>query len=149
MRLIHGTGGLVLLAFLGAMDGVALAQVTESPPAESTQTIVASTDQSRFQAKGLPLGSFRLFPTLDFGVAYDDNVYRTSLATLNDYYFVINPALVLRSEWSRDSLELKASLDQYQYNKLNHETNTNYDVSATGRLDLSRGLAVNGTTSYE
>ena len=149
MKLIHGAGGVLLLACLGAVGGAAVAQTTEAPPAESTQTIVASTDQSRFEAKGLPLGAFRLFPTLDFGVAYDDNVYRTSLGTLSDYYFVINPAVVLRSEWSRDSLELKASLDQYQYNKLSSETNTNYDFAADGRLDLSRGLSVDGTTSYE
>ena len=149
MKLIHGAGGAALLACLGAMGGAAVAQTTEAPPAESTQTIVASTDQSRFEAKGLPLGSFRLFPTLDFEAAYDDNVHRTSLGTLSDYYFVINPAVVLRSEWSRDSLELKASLDQYQYNKLNTETNTNYDLAADGRLDLSRGLSVDGTTSYE
>jgi hypothetical protein len=149
MKSVFGAGGMMLLAVLGIFDGAVFAQVTEAPPAENTQSIIASTDQSLFQAKGLPFGSFRLFPTLDFGVAYDDNVYRTSLATLNDYYYVINPALVLRSEWSRDSVELKASLDQYQYNRLDHETHTNYDVAADGRLDLSRGLSVDGITSFE
>src|ERR1700678_2868851 len=29
-----------------------------------------------FQAKGIPLGTFRLFPTLNTSVNYDDNVFR-------------------------------------------------------------------------
>ena len=80
-------GVLLLAACLGAVGGAAVAQTTEAPPAESTHTIVASTDQSRFEAKGLPLGAFRLFPSLDFGVAIQHdgiNVYRTSLGTLSD-----------------------------------------------------------------
>ena len=31
-----------------------------------------------YDAKGLPVGGFRLRPALDVGASYDDNVYRTS-----------------------------------------------------------------------
>ena len=135
-------------ALASLFAGAALAQ-TSVAPAENVEQAVMSADQSRFAAKGLPLGDFRLFPTLDFEVAHDDNVYRTSLGALSDNFFIISPALVLRSDWDRHFLAFKASLDQYEYVRLDHETHTNYDVGADGRIDLLRGLTLDTSASYD
>jgi len=147
MRRSCAASAIAALAFLSSVPE-AWAQI-ETAPAATTPAAEASGDQSRFQAKGLPLGDFRLFPTLDVDAAYDDNVFRTSLEPVSDYFFVLSPALVLRSEWERHMFEIKANLDQYQYVRLDHESHTNFDVSADGRLDLLRGLTADATVAYD
>jgi hypothetical protein len=117
-------------------------------PAQSPETFVLATDQSRFQAKGLPLGTFRLFPTLDLDAAYDDNVYRTDTSRTSDWYFTLSPAFSLNSDWGRHMLKIRAKLDQYFYRQINHESHTDFESSAIGRLDILEGLWVDATASY-
>ncbi|HKD22905.1 MAG TPA: outer membrane beta-barrel protein [Rhizomicrobium sp.] len=135
-------------ALVFSFAGSALAQ-TETAPAQSVPEVVQISDQSLFAAKGLPIGDFRLFPTLDLEAAHDDNVYRTPLGQLDDYFFVISPAVVLRSEWARHLIALRANLDQYQYDRLDHETHTNYNFAGDGRFDLLQGLTLDTTLSYD
>ncbi|MDE2181431.1 MAG: outer membrane beta-barrel protein [Alphaproteobacteria bacterium] len=130
---------MVLLACLSCAGMAAWAQTPTDNPA----------DQTLFEAKGLPLGGFRLFPTLDVGANYDDNVLRTDVGQINDWYFSIKPAFLLTSEWSRHMLRLRAVYDEYLYNRLPDESHGDLDVAADGRLDLWNGMNLSATSSYE
>lgn len=133
---------LLLCACLSAVAAGSAAQ--ETNPGQ-----VAAEDHSLFNPKGLPLGAFRLFPTLEIGANYDDNVLRSESNASSDWYFTLGPSLVLRSEWSRHMLRLRASYNQYWYDKLVDESHGDLDVQADGRLDLWHGITVAATSSYE
>ena len=122
----------------------------EATPAGSEQTAaqLSAADHSLFSAKGLPLGSFRLFPTLELGGNYDDNVFRTDAAKVDDWFFNINPTLLLTSEWSRHMLSLRVSYDDYLYDRLTDESRADFTSAADGRLDLGDGITVSATTGY-
>lgn len=98
--------------------------------------------------QGMPLGGFRLYPTVTFGANYDDNIYRTQTATVSDYYFNENPAFTLQSQWGRHSLALFGALNAYQYSKRSTENHLDWNIGGDGRLDMLRGMDFTGGGSY-
>lgn len=101
-----------------------------------------------YDAKGLPLGGFRLRPALDVGASHDDNVYRTSAAKVGDVFYTISPSFDLKSQWSRNLLELTGGLTRYQYNTRTSENRNDWYVGGNGRLDIARETAFSGEVSY-
>ena len=101
-----------------------------------------------YDAKGLPLGAFRLKPALDVAAASDDNVFDTETDTQSDIFYVINPSFDLASDWSRHKLEIMGGLTRYQYQDQGSESRTDWNLGASGRLDVLRGTYLEGETSY-
>ena len=103
-----------------------------------------------YDAKGLPLGGFRLFPTFNFDVGYDDNVLRQQAASniIDSIFTQESGTVTLRSNWSRHELELFGGLDTTQYADLSSEDNTNWNVGGIGRLDIQRGSSLGVGTTY-
>jgi hypothetical protein len=100
-----------------------------------------------YDAKGIPLGGFRLFPTLDLDASYDDNVFRLPTAQ-SDYFFTISPALRLQSQWGRHFFEIYGGLNDYQYMTFSGENLIDWKVGADGRLDISRAAMVSANVFY-
>ena len=100
-----------------------------------------------YDAKGIPLGGFRLFPTLDLDASYDDNVFRLATAQ-SDYFFTISPALRLQSQWGRHYLEVYGGATNYEYATLGSENLTDWKVGADGRLDISRAAMLSANVFY-
>ena len=137
---------------------------TNPPGAATTDYICAETCISSFaittqgvlgrirpdyDAKGVPLGGFRFFPSLDVGATYTDNVYYTNTDEKTDTIFTIAPRLDLQSQWARHAVELYAGLQQQQYVNFGSETQTNWDVGGSGRLDLLRGMDLLDNLSFQ
>jgi hypothetical protein len=101
-----------------------------------------------YDAKGLPLGGFRLRPALDIGATATDNVFATQAGKENDIYYSITPSFDLKSDWSRHQIELKGSLTRYQYSKHSSESRTDWDIGASARIDVLRGTMIEGASSY-
>lgn len=101
-----------------------------------------------YDPKGLPLGGFRLYPTLDLGVAGDTNIYRTDAGTMGDAYFTIAPNLDLRSDWNNNLVEVTAAVSHYRYADHDSESHTDWNVGGHGRLDILRGTSVDGEVDY-
>lgn len=101
-----------------------------------------------YDPKGLPLGGFRLYPTLDVGVAGDTNIYRTEAGTVGDAYFTIAPNLDLKSDWTNNLVEVTAAVSHYRYAEHDTESHTDWNVGGHGRLDILRGTTVDGEVDY-
>jgi hypothetical protein len=101
-----------------------------------------------YDAKGLPLGGFRLYPTLDLGVAGDTNIYRTDTNEAGDAYFTIAPNLDLRSDWNNNLVEVTAAVSNYRYAENGRESHTDWNVGGHGRLDILRGTTMDGEVDY-
>ena len=98
---------------------------------------------------GVPLGGFQLFPSIALDVSHDDNVFRIQRGTRGDIFVQLAPDLLLKSNWSQHMLNFQAGLQTYQYSNLSTESRTDWNVAATGRLDVQRGSEITGQASYQ
>jgi hypothetical protein len=120
-------------------------------PNSYTATVAGVMGRKRpdYEPKGLPLGAFRLFPTLDLGVSNTDNVYYTPSPTRSDTYFTVAPRLDLQSQWSQNALELYAGLQEKKFASLSSEDQTDWNAGGAGRLDILRGVDLYVKNAYE
>jgi hypothetical protein len=100
-----------------------------------------------YDAKGIKMGGFRLFPQIDLGIAYDDNVFRLPDAH-SDWYFREAPAVRLRSQWGRHFLEFYGGLNHYDYGRFSSLNLTDWNMGAGGRYDVTYGSAIAVAASY-
>ena len=103
---------------------------------------------AQVQPNGMPFGGFRLYPSLDVSANYDDNVYRTDTATMDDWFIKETPGLKLQSDWLRHQLDVYASLSALQYTSLTHESHVDWNLGGDGRLDILQGLDFSVTGQY-
>ncbi|GAA0553810.1 hypothetical protein FHS83_001664 [Rhizomicrobium palustre] len=101
-----------------------------------------------YDAKGIPMGGFRLFPNLDTKSSYDDNVFKTS-SPVSDWFFTISPTLRLQSQWGRHFLEVYGGSNVYQYATQTGQNLADWRVGTDGRVDISRAANVSMNTYYE
>src|SRR6202012_4164459 len=109
----------------------------------TTQQDIGVMDRPRpeYDAKGIPLGGFRLFPTLGVTANYDDNVFRQPDGQ-SDWYFEETPELRLESQWGRHFFEVYAGADNYDYSKNSRLNLTDWTAGLDGRYDLSRAANI-------
>jgi len=139
----------VLVVGFGASVPAKAGDATTPTYIGMTPQDVGVMDRARpaYDAKGVPLGGFRLFPTLDLNASYDDNVFRVPAAQ-SDYFFTISPALRLKSQWGRHFFEVYTGLNNYEYMQFSEENLTDWRVGADGRLDISRAATASANVYY-
>ena len=101
-----------------------------------------------YDAAGLPLASFLLFPTFAAGPSIDDNIFRSAGGTVSDVFWTLSPRLDLRSQWSQDVLQLYTQLDNYQYDSHGTESRTNWIVGGAGEVGIAPGMVLDANASY-
>ena len=87
---------------------------------------------------GVRAGGMMLFPSIELGLAYDDNVYRQSSDVATDSVRYFRPRMYGVSRWSRHEFRFDAGLDSSDFTELNTENLTNWYTGLGGRLDISR-----------
>lgn len=129
------------LAMMTALAAVAL------PPGASAfdpdkSAGVTSRARPAFDARGVQLGSFKLYPSIGLGVGYHDNVFNSNgaiNAAREDFLFEVTPKLQLNSDWGRHALNLHAQSRSYFYQDFSDEDRTDWKVSGDARLDIFGG----------
>ncbi|MEQ1863672.1 MAG: outer membrane beta-barrel protein [Micropepsaceae bacterium] len=94
-----------------------------------------------YDAKGIPLGAFRLYPSVVLKLNTSNNVFQSDSARKGDINFEIAPAFELKSQWSQHALEVFGRLDALRFADHSSENLTDWTVGANGRLDVRRGSA--------
>jgi hypothetical protein len=110
---------------------------------------VLNRERPEYEPLGIRLGAFRVFPTANLNVVYDDNVLRTDSNALSDWAFSLTPAINVRSDWTRHYLAARASATRYRYARLSSENRTEWNATAGGRLDILTGFNLAGAASYD
>lgn len=141
------------LAALGVAPA-AYAQVPgSSPPAPrqepDTRTPAAQTAEN-YEAKGVRVGTFLLFPTMELDEAFNDNIYASSAATgrTSSFIQIFKPSAELRSDWSNHMLNLFARGAFGLYSADAAQNFHDFSVGADGRLDIQRNWNVYGGGSF-
>ncbi len=144
-----GTGLLFVAAAL-LSAGVAEAQ---TKPAGQTKSKRGETVLTRARPEvdplGIRVGSFLLFPKLTLEQSYNDNIYATSDDETDDFITNIRPEVSLESDWTNHALNLAAGLDQGLYFSNDNADYTDWFTRATGRLDVTRDINVEGGAGFK
>jgi hypothetical protein len=119
---------------------------TSAPTPPPPSAFVTATDP--YAAKGLPLGGFRLYPTIEVTGNYDNNVYLTATNQKDDFFVRETPQAMLHSDWSRHELDVYAAGSFYQYTNLPLQDHIDWQGGGDGRLDIYQGLTFTGSGSY-
>jgi hypothetical protein len=135
---------LIALAVLAATPAFAQGEAPQGPE----NLGVMDRERPDYDAKGLPLGAFRLKPSLDVNPNLDDNVFDTETGAEEDIYWTINPSFTLESDWARHALNFTGSLTRYEYMEEDSENRTDWTVGAEGRIDVLRGTMIEGEAAY-
>lgn len=129
-----------------APGGVGPAKPQEAPGARTPEV-----DARAYDPKGVPVGSFRLFPELELDEAFNSNVYATDASTtpnVGSFIQLIKPTLDLRSEWSNHMLNFfaRGNFGFYSVDSLNNFQD--FSLGTTGRVDIQRDWNVYGGGSF-
>jgi hypothetical protein len=95
-----------------------------------------------YDAKGIPLGGFRLYPTVVLKLNTSNNVFQSDTARKGDVNLEVAPAIELKSQWSQHAMEVYGRLDALRYADHDSENLTDWAFGANGRLDVRRGSAL-------
>jgi len=111
---------------------------------------VAVFDKSRsgYDAKGIDLGGFRLFPRAAVSEGYDDNIFADDNDEEADLITTVSAALLAESEWSRHGLSVDARLRHQRFLENDEQDRTEFFVRPELRLDLAERSEATLVTEY-
>jgi hypothetical protein len=97
---------------------------------------------------GVRAGSFLIFPKIELGTTYDDNVFATENNKEGDFIFQILPTITAQSDFSRHQLRFSAGADVGRYADQTSENYIDYFVTGAGRYDISGDSSVRANVAY-
>ena len=98
---------------------------------------------------GIPLGSFRLYPTLDVRAGYDTNVFASSAGQqTGSAYEAIRPSLDVRSDWNNHMLNFGGYGAFGFFNSATSQNYQNFGFNTDGRLDIYRDWYLTGNAAF-
>lgn len=100
---------------------------------------VLDRPRPQLDAQGARIGSFGLFPVIGLGLLSDSNIFATETIQIDDLIWLIEPELILKSDWSRHELEVGFDLVAARYSDVSTEDYDDWRVWADTTLDLGRG----------
>lgn len=96
---------------------------------------------------GLPLGAFRIQPSVSAGIAYDDNIFAASNRTA-DGIGIGRVGTTVTSQWSRHLLQVTGNLEGGAYISNGDQNYYLARTGAVGRLDITRELNLDANVFY-
>lgn len=110
---------------------------------------VSDRPKDDYAPLGIRAGSFLVHPGAELRETFNSNIYTTSTNAKEDYITTLSPSLRVDSDWSRHSLNLTAGLDWINYLFHDDDSRTDYNVGASGRLDITRDTRVSAAASHK
>jgi hypothetical protein len=130
-------------AFVAALS-VAQAQAQEPERGVS----VFERARPDYDPLGVRAGSFLVFPSIEIGESYNDNIFATENDEEDDFITVVRPQVEVTSDWGRHQVGLQAGADGGFYFDNDDENFVDYFALADGRLDIVQETFLLGGVGY-
>jgi hypothetical protein len=128
------------LIALGALVGGANSVLADIADAEGGADVLTRA-RPEYDAHGVHVGTFFLYPSAAFSLSYSDNVFNGQ-SNIDDYFYALSPQIRLNSDWARHALNLSAEAKGHWYDAQSSEDRTDWNVRADGRFDIVRGSEI-------
>jgi len=102
-----------------------------------------------FDPAAIELGSFELFPTLEMGETYDDNIYASRNQKRDDMVGAVRPIVSLFSNWNQHALSVTTFGDVNYFSEHADENYHNAVVDVNGRYDIASQEWLAGRAGYQ
>jgi len=99
---------------------------------------VLQRERPEYQALGITVSSFKLYPKIEAGIGFSDNAYQIAGGSVSDGFVMLSPSVTASSTWAVHQLTLDASYRGKRYFSETPRNENNYSVGANGRLDITR-----------
>ncbi len=106
------------------------------PPLPTDTIGNARTQPEEVGGSGFQLGSFTIYPEVQAGTFYDDNIYATRTGHVSDWVGTISPSIAIQSNWSRNALYAEAGTDLTGYRTHGSENTADWHTKVEGRIDI-------------
>ncbi|KAF0184575.1 MAG: hypothetical protein FD124_705 [Alphaproteobacteria bacterium] len=138
------TGAGACLA-IGAIAGPANAQVAYD---RDHNISVQQRAYDEHAPLGIGLGGFLLFPQLDLGVEYNDNIFAATANETEDTILVAGASARLASQWSRHALNFFGGVQSRTFTDNEDDNAVDWRLGADGRLDIIRDMHIAGGAAF-
>lgn len=108
---------------------------------------VSERAHPEYQAQGLQLAGFALYPKLTAGVEHDDNIYGVGANARKDTIYTIQPELVIRSATAVSQMEAFVRGGRRMNQDFVKESTTEYQAGGSGYYDIG-GIRLTGGGDY-
>ena len=132
---VRVTGAAALM--VGAASGFAHAQ---SLYERNENISVTSRPHPEYDALGVHVGSFTMYPRISLTGTYDDNIFGLPAKT-SGFIVTAAPSADFASNWSRNSLNFNLRYEYDRYVNHSSESSSEYALTSTGRLDIDHASA--------
>jgi hypothetical protein len=97
---------------------------------------------------GVRAGGFLIFPKVELGTTYDDNVFATENDKEGDFLFQVLPTVRVESDFSRHLLRFSAGADVARYVDNTSENYIDYFFTGGGRYDVTGDASLSTNVAY-
>ncbi len=132
-----------------AISSSAFAEESFPTLADQRGTHVLDRERPEYDAAGIRAGSFMLYPELELGVTYDDNVFGTQNNTDSDIYYGVSPSVSVESDFGRHALNFNGYTDSRFYSSDTSEDRFDWGVAADGVVDVSQFTQIQANVGYD
>jgi hypothetical protein len=94
---------------------------------------------------GIRIGTFLLYPEVEFGTILTNNVLGTRFDTHGDVAAEVVPKLRLQSDWSRHSFSAEVNADRSWYRNFPTQDDRIYQILLRGRIDVTERTHIGGS----
>lgn len=149
-NLSRGIARARVLSLIGGVAVVGLSALTPvtAVAQDSETTTVSGRERPNYDALGMPVSGFLLYPSLTLGTEYNDNIYSEEHGKTGDVIFTVSPEVSLQSDWNNHALGIEASATIFRYADESREDVEDYSIAANGRYDVLRNTALNAGAGF-
>lgn len=103
---------------------------------------------SGYEVRGVHLGGFTLYPSLDAALTGNNNIYYDDTNKVSATVASLDPAFRLNSNWGRHALSASLTANYDGYSGRSSENTLAWDAAAGGRLDFGAFSNVNAGADF-
>jgi hypothetical protein len=148
VEICRGAVRLIAVVIACAFVGTASTACAQSLFDRDANVGVLDRPRPEYQALGVNVGGWTVYPKLTLESDFDDNIYATQLNRKGDFIFEVDPELVVQSNWNRNFLSFNGGADISSYADHSREDTVQYNVGSVGRLDVLNDLTIDATAKY-
>jgi len=102
-----------------------------------------------FDATPINIGSFQLFPAMNFTGYYDSNIFALDHSESSDFVWKANPAFSLLSNWGKNAIAISGFGDFDVYSANSEQNYNSGALQAEGRWDIAQQTWLAGSAAYQ
>jgi hypothetical protein len=110
---------------------------------------VLDRPRPEYDALGVPVSTFLMYPKLNVITGYNDNIFASQTGVQGAGFVQLQPSIGLKSQWSQNELDFVSHASINRYFDKGSENSEDYGGGLNGRLDVLSDTKLTGGASYD